>query len=70
MDIRTLHKGFSDVDSLTRTGTKSRSGHDVGTFPTYSVYVNGNLVVTYPQSSVADFVAHDQTYQRTPSQIQ
>ena len=28
MDIRTLHKGFSDVDSLTRTGTKSRSGHE------------------------------------------
>src|SRR6202011_1788022 len=24
---RKLHKGFSDVDSLTRTGTKSRSGH-------------------------------------------
>jgi Bacterial Ig-like domain (group 2) len=42
---------------------------DVGTFPTSSVYVNGSLVVTYPQSSVASFVAKDGTYQRTPSQI-
>jgi hypothetical protein len=42
---------------------------DVGMFPTSSVYVNGSLVVTYPQSSVASFVAKDGTYQRTPSQI-
>jgi hypothetical protein len=42
---------------------------DTGMFPTYSVYVNGSLVATYPQSSVASFVANDQTYQRTPSQI-
>lgn len=43
---------------------------DVAMFPTYSVYVNGSLVITYPQSPVATFVANDQTYQRTPSQIQ
>jgi hypothetical protein len=43
---------------------------DVGMFPTYSVYVSGSLVKTYAQSPVASFVAKDQTYQRTPSQIQ
>ncbi len=43
---------------------------DVAMFPTYSVYVNGALTNTYPQSTVASFVANDQTYQRTPSQIQ
>jgi len=43
---------------------------DVAMFPTYSVYVNGVLTVTYPQSSVASFVAKDETYQRTPSQVQ
>ncbi len=43
---------------------------DVGMFPTYSVYSNGSLVKTYTQSAVADFVAKDQTYQRTPSQVQ
>jgi hypothetical protein len=42
---------------------------DTAIFPTYSVYVNGSLVATYTQSSVASFVAYDQTYQRTPSQI-
>lgn len=51
---------------------------DVAMFPTYSVYVNGLLQVgsnktcncTYPQSPVTNFIANDQTYQRTPSQIQ
>jgi hypothetical protein len=42
---------------------------DHGMFPTYSVYRNGSLVITYAQSSVSSFVAKDQTYQRTPSQI-
>jgi hypothetical protein len=42
---------------------------DRGMFPTYSVYVSGSLVATYPQSSVASFTAKDQTYQRIPSQI-
>ncbi|MGA7632450.1 MAG: hypothetical protein WCB11_16945, partial [Terriglobales bacterium] len=49
------------------SGTPTYS--NVGMFPTYSVYVNGNLVATYPQSTVAAFVAKDQTYQLTPSQI-
>ncbi len=44
-------------------------GAAVRMFPTYSVYVNGSLVITYAQSKVADFVAKDQTYQLTPSQI-
>jgi hypothetical protein len=43
---------------------------DVAMFPTYSVYVNGALTATYPQSTVVNFVAKDQTYQRTPSQVQ
>jgi hypothetical protein len=38
-------------------------------FPTYSVYSNGVLTATYPQSAVATFVALDQTYQLLPSQI-
>jgi hypothetical protein len=43
---------------------------DVAMFPTYSVYVNGALAATYAQSSVASFVLKDQTYQRTPAQVQ
>jgi IPT/TIG domain len=50
------------------SGNPTTSDHAV--FPTYSVYVNGNLTATYPQSSVASFIVKDQTYQRTPSQIQ
>ena len=42
---------------------------DVGMFPTYSVYVNGEIVITYPQSTVAAFIANNQTYQLEPSQI-
>jgi hypothetical protein len=42
---------------------------NVAIFPTYSVYRNGQLVATYNQSSVATFVAKDETYQLTPSQI-
>lgn len=42
---------------------------DVGMFPTYSVYVNGTLVYTYGQTTVANFFSQNQTYQRTPSQI-
>jgi len=50
------------------SGNATYSDHAM--FPTYSVYVNGSLVATYAQSSVATFVAKDQTYQRIPSQIQ
>jgi hypothetical protein len=42
---------------------------NVGMFPTYSVYVSGTLVATYPQSTVAAFILNNSTYQRTPSQI-
>ena len=49
------------------TGTPTYS--NVGMFPTYSVYVSGSLVATYAQSTVAAFVAKDQTYELTPSQI-
>jgi hypothetical protein len=48
--------------------TPTYSDHAI--FPTYSVYLDGSLVATYPQSSVATFVLKDQTYQRTPSQVQ
>jgi hypothetical protein len=41
----------------------------VGMFPSYSVYNNGNFVVTYPQSTVASFVLNNNTYQLAPSQI-
>lgn len=40
---------------------------DVAMFPTYSVYPNGTLVKTYPQSAVKTFVALDQNYKRLPS---
>jgi len=43
---------------------------DTAIVPTYSVYVNGSLAWTHAQSPVASFIANDQTYQRTPSQIQ
>jgi hypothetical protein len=43
---------------------------NVGMFPTYSVYVNGNLAATYPQSSVASFILNNNTYQLIPSSIQ
>jgi len=38
-------------------------------FPTFSVYQNGSLVATYPQSSITSFIALDGTYQLLPSQI-
>jgi hypothetical protein len=44
--------------------------NDVAVFPTYSVYINGVLKITYAQTSVVTFAAKDQTYQRTPSQVQ
>lgn len=40
-----------------------------GMFPTYSVYRNGVLQTTYPQSTVSAFILKDETYQVTPSQI-
>lgn len=42
---------------------------DHAMFPTYSVYVNGNLAQTCPQSAPSSFIAQNQTYQRLPSQI-
>jgi hypothetical protein len=43
---------------------------DHAIFPTYSIYLDGSLVATYPQSSVATFVLKDDTYLRKPSDIQ
>jgi hypothetical protein len=56
-----------NVIEFDSAGNPTYSDH--ATFPTYSVYQNGILVATYPQGSVASFVALDQTSQRTPSQI-
>jgi hypothetical protein len=45
------------------------SQHEI--FPTYSVYINGQLVSTLPQSALGDFVAKDQSNQIvSTSQIQ
>jgi hypothetical protein len=55
------------VIEFNSSGTPTYS--NVGMFPTYSVYVSGNLAATYPQSAVAAFVLNNQTYQLTPSQI-
>jgi len=38
-------------------------------FPTYSVYVDNNLVAVYPQSAASDFIAQGGSYQLVPSQI-
>ena len=41
----------------------------VSMFPTFSVYINGTLTATYPQSSVSAFIAQNASYQLTRSQI-
>lgn len=38
-------------------------------FPTYSVYTNGSLTATYPQSAVSTFSNQDSSYELTPSEI-
>jgi hypothetical protein len=42
---------------------------DHAMFSTHSVYLNGSLVLTCPQSAPAAFIAQSDAYQRTPSQI-
>ncbi len=42
---------------------------DHAMFPTYSIYVNGNLAQTCPQSDPASFITQNQSYERIPSQI-
>jgi hypothetical protein len=42
---------------------------DHAMFPTYSIYLNGNLVLTCPQSSPSAFITQSESYQRLPSQI-
>jgi len=42
---------------------------DHAMFPTYSIYVNGNLAQTCPQSDPSSFISQNQSYQRLPSQI-
>jgi hypothetical protein len=42
---------------------------DHAMFPTYSIYWNGNLVQTCPQSDPQSFISKSESYQRTPSQI-
>jgi len=42
---------------------------DHAMFPTYSIYVNGRIALTCPQSAPAPFVAKDDKYQRLPSDI-
>ena len=40
----------------------------ISMFPTFSIYIGGTLSTTIPQSSVAAFVAKDDTYEFTPSE--
>ncbi len=56
------------VIEFNSAGTPTYTDHAI--FPTYWVYVNGILTATYPQSSAATFMANDDSYQRTPSQVQ
>jgi len=46
------------------------SWDDHAMFPTYSIYTNGQLTETIPQSAAQTFIDQTDTYQRTPSQIQ
>jgi hypothetical protein len=55
------------VIEFNSSGTPTYS--QVAIFPTYSVYVNGTLTATYPQSAVSTFIALNASYQLTPSQI-
>jgi hypothetical protein len=55
------------VIEFSSSGTPTYSNHAM--FPTYSVYTNGLLTTTFAQSPVATFVANDDSYQLTPSQI-
>jgi hypothetical protein len=43
---------------------------DLSMFPTFSIYENGQLQTTVPQSPSQSFIEQGDTYQRTPSQIQ
>ena len=43
---------------------------DHSIFPTYSIYENGSLIGTYPQSSVQEFTGLDESYQIVQSDIQ
>jgi hypothetical protein len=65
---RTVPWIWSAIEFNSANGTPNYSP-PLGTFPTYYLYVNGTLTYTFPQSTVAAFIAHDQTYQLTPSQI-
>jgi hypothetical protein len=56
------------VDELDSSGNPTTSDHSM--FPTFSIYVNGALQQTIPQSAASSFILNDATYQRTPSQIQ
>jgi hypothetical protein len=39
-------------------------------FPTHSIYINGQLTTTIPQSAAQTFVSEGDGYQLMPSQIQ
>lgn len=56
--------------SVIQFGASGPVDSDHAMFPTYSIYQNGVLIRTDPQSTPAAFMANDEGYQRTPSQIQ
>ena len=57
-----------NVIEFNASGTPNAANNSI--FPTFSVYQNGSLIATYPQSSITAFIALDSTYQLLPSQIQ
>jgi len=65
---RTVPWIWSAIEFNSANGTPNYNP-PLGTFPTYYLYVNGTLTYTFAQSTVAAFIAHDRTYQLTPSQI-
>jgi hypothetical protein len=55
------------VIEFNSSGTPTYS--QIAMFPTYSVYVNGALKATDPQSALSAFIAQNSSYQLSPSQI-
>jgi hypothetical protein len=65
---RTVPWIWSAIEFNSANGTPTYNP-PLAMFPTYYLYVGGNLTYTFGQSSVAAFTAKDDTYQLTPSDI-
>jgi hypothetical protein len=55
------------VIEFNSSGTPTTTTHTI--FPTFSVYKNGVLQTTYPQSAATQFMILNETYELSPSQV-